>query len=413
LFGEQLIVHTAHEFPTANESFLRLEAVFQNWDDLRSKVLTVTYGNGAQKIEMRNGARILYKARTGGAARGYSKVDLTVYDEAQHIKVEHVSASGPAKLANPNAQSWYAGSGGLETSAQAWKFRKMALKGNAGRLAYTEHTAERVSLTEQGKIRSVRPADVLDRRYWVEAMPGYGLWVSDESMEALYLELGGDGEKFAREALCVWDIELGAEELVIPVDRWMRAADTDSRLQDPVCFAIDVAPERSSAAVAVAGRRSDGLIHGELVQAGAGTDWVVPRVTSLAKKWRHVAVVLQETAAAGALVEPLKKAGVTVKPMTVGDTVQACGEFFDDVVVVDKDGRSLPPRFRHLDQPELNTALFGAVKREVGDAWAWHRKASSADVSPLMAVTLARWGFLRYQQRRPRIHTLKAKEVTA
>ena len=28
LFGERLIIHTAHEFPTANESFLRLVAVF-------------------------------------------------------------------------------------------------------------------------------------------------------------------------------------------------------------------------------------------------------------------------------------------------------------------------------------------------------------------------------------------------
>jgi hypothetical protein len=35
LFGERLIIHTAHEFPTANESFLRMVAVFENWDDLR------------------------------------------------------------------------------------------------------------------------------------------------------------------------------------------------------------------------------------------------------------------------------------------------------------------------------------------------------------------------------------------
>jgi hypothetical protein len=38
LFGEKLIIHTAHEFSTANEAFMRLVAVFENNDDLRSKV---------------------------------------------------------------------------------------------------------------------------------------------------------------------------------------------------------------------------------------------------------------------------------------------------------------------------------------------------------------------------------------
>jgi hypothetical protein len=32
------------------------------------------------------------------------------------------------------------------------------------------------------------------------------------------------------------------------------------------------------------------------------------------------------------------------------------------------------------------------VKRRSGDAWAWSRKNSSIDISPLVAVTLALWG---------------------
>jgi hypothetical protein len=31
----------------------------------------------------------------------------------------------------------------------------------------------------------------------------------------------------------------------------------------------------------------------------------------------------------------------------------------------------------------------------VGDAWAWTRKAASADISPLVAATLAVWGATR------------------
>jgi hypothetical protein len=47
----------------------------------------------------------------------------------------------------------------------------------------------------------------------------------------------------------------------------------------------------------------------------------------------------------------------------------------------------------HLDQPLLNTAVAAARKRAVGDAWAWHRKDSTTDITPLVAATLALWGF--------------------
>jgi hypothetical protein len=132
LFGEQLILHTAHEFPTANESFLRLVAIFENWDDLRKRVARIRYANGEQGIELLSGQRLKYRARTGGSGRGFAKADLVVYDEAQHLQAEHVAASGPAKLANPNSQAWYMGSGGMGSSANAWRMRRRALAGNAG-----------------------------------------------------------------------------------------------------------------------------------------------------------------------------------------------------------------------------------------------------------------------------------------
>jgi hypothetical protein len=100
LFDEQLIIHTAHEFPTANESFLRLVAVFEAWDDLRKRVSRIRYANGEQGIEFLSGQRLKYRARTGGSGRGFAKADLVVYDEAQHLMQEHIAASGPARLAS-------------------------------------------------------------------------------------------------------------------------------------------------------------------------------------------------------------------------------------------------------------------------------------------------------------------------
>ncbi len=59
LFGTELIIHTAHEFPTANESFLQLGAVFDAHDELRRKVARIRYANGEQEIVNSSAARVI------------------------------------------------------------------------------------------------------------------------------------------------------------------------------------------------------------------------------------------------------------------------------------------------------------------------------------------------------------------
>jgi hypothetical protein len=71
-----------------------------------------------------------------------------------------------------------------------------------------------------------------------------------------------------------------------------------------------------------------------------------------------------------------------VIPVGGGDLTRACGLFFDAVaeghIQIRTDGR--------LDQ-----AVAAAKRRPSGDAWVWARKTSSADISPLVAVTVAYW----------------------
>jgi hypothetical protein len=39
----------------------------------------------------------------------------------------------------------------------------------------------------------------------------------------------------------------------------------------------------------------------------------------------------------------------------------------------------------------MAAAIQGAVKRQVGESWAWSRRSSAVDISPLVAATLALW----------------------
>ena len=383
IFGERLIIHTAHEFPTANESFLRLVAVFENWDDLRRKVARIRYANGEQGIELRSGQRLKYRARTGGSGRGFAMADLVVYDEAQHLKAEHVAASGPARLANPNSQAWYMGSGGLETSANAWRLRRRALSGAGGRLAYVEHTAEQVTLVGD-EVVSVRP-DVLDREAWAQANSAYGRRITDEALFSVYDEMGPD--LFARECMCMWDPELGTEGSVIPPVAWSACFVPDSEPSGPFSFALDVSPDRSWASIAVAAG-----CHVELVERHPGTGWVAERAVELRDRWGG-SLAVAKGSPAWSLQEELEAARVVLLPVSTEHHAQACGDLYD--AIVDR-------QLRHIGQPELNAAVAGADRRFYGDAWLWSRRTSSVDISPLVAVTLAHW-VAQKRQRKPKI----------
>ena len=61
----------------------------------------------------------------------------------------------------------------------------------------------------------------------------------------------------------------------------------------------------------------------------------------------------------------------------------ACGQFYDAVTT---------QALTHFDDAPLATALAGAQKRDLGDAWAWARRTVGVDISPLVAATEAAWG---------------------
>ena len=72
----------------------------------------------------------------------------------------------------------------------------------------------------------------------------------------------------------------------------------------------------------------------------------------------------------------------------------ACGALYDDVST---------GSIAHRGQPALDDAVVAARRRAAGDAWAWARPEHGTDPSPLIAATLARYGW----RTRPRsIHDL-------
>jgi hypothetical protein len=91
----------------------------------------------------------------------------------------------------------------------------------------------------------------------------------------------------------------------------------------------------------------------------------------------------------GSLLPAIQRAGLVPHTVTGPEMAQGYGLMVDAV----RDGT-----VRHLGQPALASALKGAARRPLGEAYAWARKSSSVDISPLVACTLALWGLERQNE---------------
>src|SRR2546423_15374516 len=70
LFGEKLILHSAHEFKTAQEAFRRVLGWIESKDHLRKRVKRIRTSHGEEGIELIDGARLRFVARATGSGRG-------------------------------------------------------------------------------------------------------------------------------------------------------------------------------------------------------------------------------------------------------------------------------------------------------------------------------------------------------
>lgn len=380
LFDETLILHSAHEYKTASEAFLRMRALIQGTPDLDRRVSKYWQANGEQGIELRSGARLRYVARSKGSGRGFTG-DVNILDEAYALTDEQLAALMSTMSSRPNPQIWYTSTPPTESAALLCEVRAS----DSPRLAYFEWSPpDGYKPTPKDQ-----PATDADREMWVSCNPAFGIRISPEFVEAERGRLSEAG--FATERLGEWPPAAGGEWQIISKSAWLARVDTGSRPVDPVAFAVDVTPDRSRAVIGVAGARADGGTHVEVVEYREGTSWVVPRVVELVAKWKPCAVVIDAGSHAGSLIDPLRAAGVDVKCPSVRDIAATCGQFFDAVC-----GDS--PDLFHRDQGPLSAAVAGAQKRPLADMWAWDRKGVSVDVRPLVAVTLAMWGYISREQ---------------
>jgi hypothetical protein len=390
LEGEQ-VLYTSHRADTARVAFDRLSAVADRFGG------EIIWSNGREKITFPGGGSIGFSTRSGRLGRGRT-LDKVVVDEAQVCDPDHISALVPTMRTRPGAQVLYlacmpdARSNG--NCVVLYELRRRAKAGDS-RLTWVEWSAD--ARDQEGNELQAHelPEELLDdRKLWRQATPAPERRIPMSRLEAEREAFARDPAAFAVECLSIpiWPDLAAATAGPISIQEWDALADADSEIPDrrptevsEVVLGFDTSPERW-VSLALAGRRDDGDLHGEVAGRFQGADEAIRRIGHIFDRddVDVRAVVCDGTAANLDIMGRLERE-VSVRYLRREAAARAgpaaCGVLADLV-----SSRA----FRHRGQQELSVALRGAVVKPVGDeGWVFSRTRSRSDVSPLLALACA------------------------
>ena len=370
LFGEKMIIISAHETDTAREVWKRLIDVIEDNPTLEARVTGrmdainrefLSFGKGKDK------QTIKLKARRAGGTRGFS-ADCVLLDEAQILGKRAWGSINPTVSARSNEtpggpQLWLFGTPPTEED-DPFAFARVRDSSMAkkARHCWLEWAAD--------------PGDDFDDpETWAKANPSYGVRISEEACADDRAAM--DDEQFAMERLGIWDSR--AATAVFGPGAWEACAgDEVTGLE---LGALAIAADMDLSRYSVVGAALDGdvvqvkpLFHGP---SSADALEFVARMHE-----QHGApVAIDGRGPAAVIISALEQAGVDLTVMKTPDVLDASAGVFTAVK---------EETFRHSNYPELDTAVEGATKRPVGDRWAWGRKGD-VTVEPLEAATFAHW----------------------
>src|SRR5690349_13900638 len=329
--SDRLLIHTAHEHKTASEHFQRVWGIVERNPDLMKQVarhstaygrefietkpkLTIIIGSGGKHIREDSRKRLIFIARSAGSGRGFTG-DFIAYDEDMILDAGKIGASLPSLSARPNPQVVYAGSAGMKTSTQAAKVRRRGLAGTSDSLLYLEWSAD--ICDEYCDFDCDKHDDPDDEKTVARANPGYGIRITPRFIAKERDAFEGNEIEWYRERLGVGEWPADSEGWAVIPEKWFKVTKDKrpepERVQRPV-FAVDIALDRSSAAIAVAGYRgSDGRTGIQIIEHKSGTGWLLARIKDIHAKWKPVKWIIDKRAAAGSLITEMEKAGIPVE----------------------------------------------------------------------------------------------------
>lgn len=328
-------------------------------------IRAINEGMGNEAVKFRKPVGSLIRLLSTSASSGHSKTAHQAVMDEIWADTDNRREQGlrPAMLTVPDAQLLTCSTAGTEASTV------LNRKVETGRNAALEDSGSGVAYFEWSIPDGM---DIDDPASWPLFMPALGFTQTSETIAAEMQMM----PELAERTRAYGNKKTAGKSTLLPEGIWRQVCDLDAEPGEGLALGVDVAHDRSSAAIVAA----DGSVC-ELVERRTGTGWVAERCNELAAK-HGARVVMDFGGPAGALADSIDRCGddERLKGRTVA---QACVGLYDAIV----DQHVL---FRSA--PELDEAAAAALKRPLGDTFVWQRKAAGGEV--LMAASLARWAAL-------------------
>jgi hypothetical protein len=393
VLGVPLVIGTAQNLDISEESWDHAVEIVEGTPELAAEITHVDRTNGKKALRLANGSRWKIAAASRRGGRGLSGDDVNLDELREHQSWDAWGAVTKTTMARPDPQVWAFSNAGDDKSVVLNELQRM------GRAAAQDPSVDlsmghfEWSAPDDVKCSCGRPngkhaedCRLRDPQARAQANPALGYTITGDALDSA---LATDPETIYRtECLCQRVERITADWQVIPEAPWRALADETSEAAGRVAFAVHVAPDRSWAAIGTTGQRQDGLTHVEVIDYRAGTGWVTDRLVSLRDRWDPCAIVVDAASPAGSLIADLEAAGLAIVKPSARDVAHAYGQFVDAVIPTEGE-----PALRYMPHPALDTAVAGAATRKLSDATAWDAHTASTDSCPLVAVTLAGWGF--------------------
>ena len=386
LFGEKMIIISAHETDVAREIWKRLldvveanptveERVTGRMDAINREFLS--FGEGLEK------QTIKLKARRASGARGFS-ADCLLLDEAQRLGkaawgsiVPTMSARGKVTQGGP--QLWLFGTPPT-TDDDPFAFSRVrdAAKSGAARHTWLEWAAS-------------PDDDINDPRTWAKANPAYGVRISKEACEDDRAAM--DDEQFSMERLGMW-ADAAASNSALDVNEWQARTVELASPEWPLA-AIGVDMDKSGRMwLAVAAHAEEPVVHVELTADDPlerGVDAAAAVLWRMCKRRRPV--VMPADSGATVLVPALKAREMKVYVLSPSEMAQASM----GVAQAMKD-----KAISHLDDEVLAQAVRESSRVAMkGSQWRLGREGEMSG-APVQAIACAHMGAVKWAKRRPR-----------
>ncbi len=333
---------------------------------------------GRYQLSRRAGSEGVYWPHNGSWFRAFPPLrdalhgkqgDLIFADEVWALNTQQGAdlrqAVRPTMATRPGAQLWVVSTVGDDQSGFLDGYLSL------GQDSINDPTS-RVCYIDYGIDEHTDPEDL---QAVAKAHPAYGHTIDLDALNAARTDFAADPAGWSR---AYGNRPTRARVAAFDPTLWAKAGTEPMTPPDHVGLAFDVTPSGDRTAVAAAWRDTDGHAWIEIIDSAPGSTWLRTALGTRSLPIGYDTAGIATLAAADELAHTHRG---RLTGLDTVDVATACA-----VLAREVDQGTL----RHTRQPSLNDAVACAARRPIRDGgWAWGRKASTGNIAPLVAATLA------------------------